>query len=125
MDSDAFSFLLFHSADGHWYAAPPGFQTLLRHPTGRGRTRLEAIEDLVVHPEFIHRARMGEWLPEPRLSDFVEMRARKWTTWTPFTNIDLLAEGANSAAQDATRMSGLETDVLRQVAAHRGGADRL
>jgi hypothetical protein len=106
-------------------AAPPGFQTLLRHPTGRGRTRLEAIEDLVVHPEFIHRARMGEWSPEPRLSDFVEMRAPKWTTWAPFTNIDLLAEGANSAPQDTTRMSGRETDVLRQAATHRGGADGL
>jgi hypothetical protein len=120
MDSDGFFFLLFHDADGYWYSAPPGFQTLLRHPIGRGRTRLEAIEDLVVHPEFIHRARMGEWSPEPRLSDFVEMRAPKWTTWTPFTNIDLIAEVANSAPQETTRMSGRDTDVLGQAAAHRG-----
>ena len=125
MDSAAFFFLLFHDADGHWYAAPPGFQTLLRHPLGRGRTRLEAVENLVAHPEFIHRARMGEWSPEPRLSDFVEMRAPKWMTWTPFTEVDPMAAGTNSAPEDTTWRSGRETERLSQVATHRGGADGL
>jgi hypothetical protein len=110
MDSDSISFLLFHGDDGQWYAAPPGFQTLLRHPVGRGRTRVEAIDDLVAHPEFIHRARMGEWSPEPRLADFVELRAPKWNTWTPFT-IDLLAEGAKSAPEETTRTPGRDPAV--------------
>jgi hypothetical protein len=106
MDSDSLSFLLFHDDDGHWYAAPPGFQTLLRHPVGRGRTRVEAVDALVAHPEFAHRANMGEWSPKPRLEDFVERRAPRWTTWTPFTSIDVLAEAANSALEETTRTPG-------------------
>ena len=106
MDSDGICFLLFNDDQGHWYAAPPGFQTLLRHPIGRGRTRLEAVDALVAHPEFIHRAQVGEWSPGPRLEDFVEVPAPKWTTWTPFSSIDLLAEGANSAPEGTARTPG-------------------
>jgi hypothetical protein len=97
MDGGSTWFLLFRGADGQWYAAPPGFQTLLRHPIGRGRTRLEAVDALLAHPEFVHRAKMGEWSPEPSLADFVETRAPRWTTWAAFRGIDLPAEGAYSA----------------------------
>jgi hypothetical protein len=99
MDSDNISFLLFHGDDGHWYAAPPGFQTLLRHPIGRGRNPVEAVNALVAHPEFVHRAKMGEWSPEPRLADFVEMRAPKWTTWAPVRSVDRLTEARKFSAR--------------------------
>jgi hypothetical protein len=106
MDSDNISFLLFHDDQGHWFAAPPAFQTLLRHPIGRGSTRGEAIDDLLAHPEFIHRAKKGEWSPNPRLADFVEVRAPKWTTWTPFMSVDLLAEAEKAAREETTRTPG-------------------
>ena len=110
MASDSIFFLLFHDADGHWYAAPPGFQTLLRHPIGQGCTRLEAIDALVAHPEFVDRAKRGEWAPKPRLVDFIEADAPPWTTWTPFTNIDFLAEAATSApAEPATAANTLSS----------------
>jgi len=106
MDSDSIHFLLFHDNAGNWFAAPPGFQSLLRHPIGRGRTRIEAVQELLAHPEFIDRAKRGEWAPEPHLRDFVEMRAPRWTTWTTYTSIDLLAEAANSAPEEITRAPG-------------------
>jgi hypothetical protein len=114
MDSDNISFLLFHDDHGHWFAAPPAFQTLLRHPIGRGSTRGEAIADLLAHPEFIHRAKKGEWSPDPRLADFVEVPAPKWTTWTPFMSVDFLAEAADEARAETTRAPGR---------GHAGGAD--
>jgi hypothetical protein len=106
MDSDSIFFLLFLDDEGNWFAAPPGFQTLLRHPIGRGRTRIEAIQELLAHPDFVDRAKKGEWAPEPRLADFIEMRAPRWTTWTTYTSIDLLAEAANSALEETTRTPG-------------------
>ena len=112
MSHDRTSFLLFRDDDGHWYAAPPGFQTLLRHPIGRGRTRVEAVHDLLAHPEFINRAKMGEWSPAPRLADFIERRAPKWATWTSFTEIDVLAEGASSAPG---RTRADTTDTIRTI----------
>ena len=102
MDSDNILFLLFHDDEGNWFAAPPGFQTLLRHPIGRGRTRIEAVQDLLAHPDFIDRAKRGEWAPEPRLADFVERRAPRWTTWSTYTRGDLLAEATNSASSRRT-----------------------
>jgi hypothetical protein len=106
MDSDNISFLLFHDDHGHWFAAPPAFQTLLRHPIGRGSTRGEAIADLLAHPEFIERAKKGEWSPDPRLADFVEMPAPKWTTWTPFMSVDFLEEAAKAAREETTGAPG-------------------
>jgi hypothetical protein len=98
MENHGLCFLLFHDDDGQWYAAPPGFQSLLRHPIGRGSTRIEAFQELLAHPEFIHRASMGEWSPEPRLEDFVEMRAPRWTTWTAFRSSDSVPEDRFSSS---------------------------
>ena len=114
MTRDSAHFLLFHDAEGQWYAAPPGFQTLLRHPIGRGPTRTQAIDDLVAHPEFIHRALMGEWSPEPRLEDFVERPAPRWTTWTPFS------EGEDPASQETPRTSAHDPAALGRAPAHSG-----
>jgi hypothetical protein len=68
-------FTLFQDRAGEWCAAPPGFQNLLRDPIGRGTTRVEAVRDLVSHPEFIHRAKLGEWPLRPGLAAFVEVFA--------------------------------------------------
>ena len=64
-------FILFrHRSD--WCAAPPGFRNLLRDPIGHGQTRVEAIHELLTHPQFILRAQMGEWPLRPGLGAFVE-----------------------------------------------------
>jgi hypothetical protein len=66
-------FLLFRVRGEGWCAAPPGFRNLLRDPIGRGETRAQAISELLAHPEFIFRGRMGEWPLHPHLGAFVEM----------------------------------------------------
>ncbi len=65
-------FTLYHDARGTWYAVPPGFRGILRDPLGRGKSPSKAIRDLCTHPEFVHRAGLGEWCPSPRRSAFVE-----------------------------------------------------
>jgi hypothetical protein len=65
-------FILFRDHIGRWCAAPPGFRDILRDPIGTGETRIEAMQALLVHPDFVHRARMGEWAERPGYSDFVE-----------------------------------------------------
>ncbi len=65
-------FLLFRNHRDGWCAAPPGFRNLLRDPVGCGRTRAEAVKELLAHPEFVHRAQMGEWPSHPGLGAFVE-----------------------------------------------------
>jgi len=111
MDSDSILFLLFHDDQGNWFAAPPGFQSLLRHPIGRGRTRIEAVQELLAHPDFVDRAKRGEWALEPTLGDFVEMRAPRWTTWTTYTSVDLLAAAASPALEEATSTPAREPAV--------------
>jgi hypothetical protein len=44
-------------------------------PIGLGQTRIDAICDLLAHPEFVVRARMGEWPLRPGLDIFVEAPA--------------------------------------------------
>jgi len=67
------SFIVFRDHGGTWFAAPPNFRNLLRDPIGRGETRVEAMQELLGHPEFIHRARMGEWPLYPGADAFVEV----------------------------------------------------
>ena len=65
-------FFLFRNRSDAWCAAPPGFRNFLRDPIGYGQTRVEAISDLLAHPEFILRAKKGEWPLQPSLEAFVE-----------------------------------------------------
>ena len=66
-------FILFQHCSGEWCAAPPGFRNLLRDPIGRGETRVEAVRELLGHPEFVERARKGEWPGDVGIGAFVEM----------------------------------------------------
>ena len=70
-------FKLFRDQAGAWCAAPPGFRNLLTHPIGRGRTRTEAIRELLSHPEFVQRARLGEWPDQVAFRAFVEVPTPK------------------------------------------------
>jgi hypothetical protein len=119
MDSENRSFLLFCDPRGNWFAAPPGFQSLLRHPIGRGRTPVEAVGDLVSHPEFAHRAKRGEWSPEPRLEDFVERRAPRWTAWMDFSTRDAPARtttpGRDKAVRRPRRGQSGRHDAIRPI----------
>jgi len=67
------SFTLFRDHSSTWFAAPPRFRNLLRDPIGRGETRDEAKRELLTHPEFIHRAKLGEWPLHPSAAHFVEV----------------------------------------------------
>src|SRR5215470_14806977 len=67
------TFLLFRDRSRGWCAAPPPFRNILQHPIGRGRTQDEAVQDLLRHPEFIHRAHTGEWEINPDITDFYEV----------------------------------------------------
>jgi hypothetical protein len=96
-------FILYHDATGAWYAAPPGFQSILRDPLGRGESRSEAIRDLCTHPEFIHRARLGEWPPCPEPRTFVEC-VRGDILVAALTNV--LETANRRARQRATDLSG-------------------
>jgi len=71
MSEDAF--LLFRDRSRGWCAAPPPFRNILQHPIGRGETQVEAVQDLLRHPEFIHRGLAGEWPLEPDITDFYEV----------------------------------------------------
>ena len=94
------TFLLFqHSADT-WCAAPPGFHDVLRDPVGQGSTRVEAVDALLAHPEFIHRAKLGEWPLEPGLGDFVEVFAPDISA---YTGQELLAEISSWSAGNRRR----------------------
>jgi len=66
------SFLLFRNGSEGWCAAPPGFRNLLRDPVGCGPTRADAVSDLFAHPEYVLRAKMGEWPANPSSAMFVE-----------------------------------------------------
>ena len=66
-------FILFRDRNSAWCAAPPGFHNLMRDPTGWGETRVEAVRQLLAHPEYIHRAQRGEWPRNPGLAAFVEV----------------------------------------------------
>jgi hypothetical protein len=65
-------FILFRNRRDGWCAAPPGFRNFLRDPIGHGQSRVEAISNLLAHPEFIRRAQMGDWPLRPSLGAFVE-----------------------------------------------------
>src|SRR5580692_8160257 len=67
------SFTLFRDHSGVWFATPPRFRNLLRDPIGRGETRDEAKLALLSHPEFIHRAKLGEWPLHPSAAHFAEV----------------------------------------------------
>jgi len=75
-------FILFRDRTGAWCAAPPGFRNVVRDPTGWGETRLEAVNELLSHPEFIHRARRGEWPRDPGYRTFVEVPEPAGATFT-------------------------------------------
>jgi hypothetical protein len=66
-------FILFEHSSGRWCAAPPGFRNLLLDPIGLGETRVQAVQELLSHPEFQERARTNEWMRWPQLFDFVEV----------------------------------------------------
>jgi hypothetical protein len=66
-------FILFRDRNGAWCAAPPGFCNLVRDPTGWGATRVEAVRELLAHPEYVHRAQRGEWPRNPGLAAFLEV----------------------------------------------------
>jgi hypothetical protein len=100
MDHEDIHFLLFKNDKAEWFAAPPGLQTLLTHPVGRGRTAREAVGNLVAHPEFIQRASMGEWTPEPRFEDFVEITAPAWAISTESVPAEDFDESTPSDEQD-------------------------
>jgi len=72
-DSD--SFILFLHSSGAWCAAPPGFRNLLLDPIGLGETRVQAVHELLYHPEFVQRSLRGEWPPSIGYSAFVEVQA--------------------------------------------------
>ena len=76
------SFILFHDCTGAWCAAPPGFRNVVRDPTGWGETRIEAVRHLLAHPEFVQRARQGDWPAHPRLAAFVEVSEPENVTFT-------------------------------------------
>jgi hypothetical protein len=69
------SFVLFLHSSGTWCAAPPGFRNLLLDPIGLGETRVDAVRELLHHPEFVQRSLRGEWPPSIGHSTFVEVRA--------------------------------------------------
>jgi hypothetical protein len=71
-------FTLYHDPAGTWYAVPPGFGGIVRDPIGVGTTQGEAIRDLCQHPEFVHRARLGEWPVCPGPCAFVECGRREF-----------------------------------------------
>ncbi len=66
-------FILFQHRSGAWCAAPPRFRNDLLDPLGWGGSRVEAICELFQHPEFVDRARSGEWACNPGLSAFLEV----------------------------------------------------
>jgi len=66
-------FILFRDRNGSWCAAPPGFRNLVRDPTGWGATRVEAVRQLLAHPEYVHRAQQREWPRNPGLAAFAEV----------------------------------------------------
>jgi hypothetical protein len=65
-------FILFQHCSGEWCAAPPDFRNLPRDPIGRGETPVEAVRELLGHPEFVERARKGEWPSYVGFGAFVE-----------------------------------------------------
>ena len=65
-------FIIFRDDAGTWCAAPPNFEDLMRHPTGLGSTKAEAIDDLLCDSEFLFGVSQGDW-PMPRPVDFVEV----------------------------------------------------
>jgi hypothetical protein len=71
------TFLLFRHRSRGWCAAPPPFRNILSHPIGRGKTQAEAVQDLLGHPEFVHRALSGEWQINPYIADFLEVASDK------------------------------------------------
>jgi hypothetical protein len=73
MSPSADTFLLFRDRRHGWCAAPPPFRNILCHPIGRGKTQAEAVHDLLGHPEFVHRALLGEWPLNPDIADFLEV----------------------------------------------------
>jgi hypothetical protein len=66
-------FILFQHSSGAWCSAPPGFRNILLDPIGRGESRVEAVRELFRHPEFVARARKGEWPPYAGFGAFVEV----------------------------------------------------
>jgi hypothetical protein len=85
-------FILFRERADVWCAAPPGFRDPWRDPIGRGRTRVEAVRELLAHPAFVRRAKMREWPLQPGLGAFVEVFAPDFAT---FTGSELSAEISN------------------------------
>ena len=65
-------FILFRNGSDGWCAVPAGFRSCFQDPIGYGQTRVEAISALLAHPEFILRARRGEWPQRPGLEAFIE-----------------------------------------------------
>lgn len=65
-------FILFMDKTGLWCAAPPGFRDLIRDPMGRGRTKRDAVSQLLLCRQFMERAAMTGW--RPTLSDFWVVR---------------------------------------------------
>src|SRR6266446_636395 len=66
-------FILFLHSSGAWCAAPPGFRNLLLDPVGLGETRMDAVRELLSHPEFVQRSSKGEWPPCIGYSAFVQV----------------------------------------------------
>ena len=66
-------FILFLHSSGAWCAAPPGFRNLLLDPVGLGETPMDAVRELLCHPEFVQRSSKGEWPLCIGYSAFVEV----------------------------------------------------
>ena len=78
-------FIVFREPDDTWCAAPPSFRTSPLDPVGRGKTRQEAITNLLRDRECHELIREHGWT-EPTADDFLDVLSRD-SEGTP-TNTD-------------------------------------